>query len=217
MFPYEIIDLTGGPVPFDPAAPLRYLVSHGTPPEDALSHRTDINVRTAGYRMSDHTLIAPGSLADDSRSAEIASYVHEQIEDSELFDPRQHELEFCDARDWDAYGEDTSHWQQLVADADRYIFVVPVYNWGMSGVFKNMIDLIPPETDVGDRAGVIGVGHDQKGFLMTQREVTSALEYFGIQRITPTVFLQHSDWADGTLDQAAQGRLDRLISRFRGQ
>jgi len=161
--------------------------------------------------MTKHTLVTAGSLSTGSRSIEVARYAHEQLEGSTLFDPREHELEFCDARDWDAYNDDTTAWQDAVAAADQYLLVVPVYNWSMSGVFKNMLDLIPPDTDTGDQAGVIGIGHNEKGFLMTQREVTSALEYFGIQRVSPAIFLQHGDWADDRLRTDTQDRVDALL------
>lgn len=164
--------------------------------------------------METETLVTAGSLSTDSRSIEVARYTAEQLGGT-LFDPREHDLQFCDARDWAAYNEDTTAWQDAVAAADQYLFVVPVYNWSMSGVFKNMLDLIPPDTDTGDRAGVIGVGHNEKGFLMTQREVTSALEYFSIQRVSPAVFLQHGDWEDGQLRTGAQDRVDELLDVLR--
>ncbi|MDY6777350.1 MAG: NADPH-dependent FMN reductase [Candidatus Nanohaloarchaea archaeon] len=154
--------------------------------------------------MTTNLLIASGSLSSNSQSnilAQRAETAAGQLDDvsTTRIDPRDLDLQFCDGRDWEDYNSDVSAWQQEVSKADCYVFAVPVYNWSYTGVFKNMIDLIPPGGFGGCVAGLMGKGGTMKAFLMLQREMRSLMSYFGVTTLPETVFASNSDFKDGNI------------------
>lgn len=162
-------------------------------------------------------LIASGSLSDTSQSAIMAEHAANHASEHDdvgvtLIDPRDLDWQLCDARDWDAYNEDVSRWQDTISTADAYAFCVPVYNWSYAGVFKNMIDLIPPGTFNGDFAGLMGKGGTMKGFLMVQRELRSLMTYFGVETVPESAFASNQHFQDGQLsDSDVRERIEAVI------
>ncbi|MDY6770402.1 MAG: NADPH-dependent FMN reductase [Candidatus Nanohaloarchaea archaeon] len=161
-----------------------------------------------------HMLISAGSLADDSSCLKLArkaaDHVPEHV-DTTFIDPHDLEIQFCDARSWDEYNEDTTEWQQAVDRADRYLFAVPVYNWSYSGVFKNMVDLVPPDSWEGT-TGFMAKGNNNRGYLMLQRELRSLMAYFGVTTVPETVYATDKDFTDGDLaSQDIERRIERLV------
>jgi len=149
-------------------------------------------------------LIASGSLSKTSQSAIMAEHAAEHASkqddvDVTLIDPREIDWQLCDARDWDGYNDDVTRWQDAISQADVYAFCVPVYNWSYAGVFKNMIDLVPPGTFNGNTAGLMGKGGTMKGFLMVQRELRSLMSYFGVETLPSTVFASNEHFDSGEL------------------
>lgn len=160
-------------------------------------------------------MILPGSLSKTSQSHVMARKALAHVPDgvsTTLINPKELDLQFCDGRDWDGYNEDVSMLQDAFKEADAYIFAVPVYNWSYSGVFKNMVDLVPPGGMGGSVAGLMAKGGGQKGFLMVQRELRSLLSYFNVQTLPETVFASNSDFDDeNTPNEGIEERIRTIV------
>ncbi|MCJ7428878.1 MAG: NAD(P)H-dependent oxidoreductase [Candidatus Nanohaloarchaeota archaeon QJJ-5] len=162
-----------------------------------------------------HLLIVPGSLSATSQSHALArkatEYVPENIETTFL-NPKDLDIQFCDGREWGSYNDDTTTLQEAFKTADAYLFSVPVYNWSYSGVFKNMIDLVPPGEMGGTVAGLMAKGGGEKGFLMMQRELRSLLTYFNIHTIPETVYASNADFdGEQITNTSIEDRIESLV------
>lgn len=164
-------------------------------------------------------LIVPGSLSATSQTHVMArkaeEYASHDVETTFL-NPKKLDLQFCDGREWSEYNDDVTYLQKAFNDADAYIFAVPVYNWSYSGVFKNMIDLVPPDNMGGSVAGLMAKGSGEKGFLMMQRELRSLMSYFGVTTLSETVYASNKD-IDGEkiTNKEITKRIEALVNATR--
>ena len=60
-----------------------------------------------------------------------------------LLDLRQLQLVFSDGRDFREYEGDTRYVAETIMQADALVFGSPVYQAGISGALKNVLDLLP--------------------------------------------------------------------------
>jgi len=69
--------------------------------------------------------------------------------DVRLVDLKEVNLPFLDEPKHPRFGEyeheHTKRWSEIVSQADAFVFVVPEYNFGMSGATKNAIDFLHKE------------------------------------------------------------------------
>lgn len=90
-------------------------------------------------------LVISCGLSEDSRSAVLARYAYQIIKENnhvEWFDLRENPLPFCDGR--------TSYQQpevkiisQKINEANGILIALPIYNYSVSAVSKNLIELTP--------------------------------------------------------------------------
>jgi multimeric flavodoxin WrbA len=89
--------------------------------------------------------IVQSSLREASNTSIVCREFEERAKaaglEVEYIDLRDIEMEFCDGRELSKYSDDLQDAFKRLEDAEAIIFGMPVYNYSMSGVLKNFIDI----------------------------------------------------------------------------
>lgn len=110
----------------------------------------------------------------------------------ELLDLKEYEVQFCDGRNPDDYNEDTKEVIQKVSDADFYIIGTPVFQASMTGVLKNLFDLINPQAFRHKVMGFIATGGTYQHYLMVENQLKPIASYFRAY-VAPGFVYAHND------------------------
>ena len=107
---------------------------------------------------------------------------------------------------------------QYVANADKFIFVVPEYNGSFPGICKTFIDAVWPEQFNGKKAALVGLSSGRAGNLRGLDHLTGVLHYLDVAVLPNRVNIIH---IDGQLDESGEliqektlHQLQRLLSNF---
>jgi FAD reductase [NAD(P)H] len=84
-------------------------------------------------------------------------YVDDDIT-TEFINLKDYDLEFCDGRPISEYNKDTQDLIGKICVADAYIFGTPIFQGSLTGVLKNLFDLIPPKALRRKVVGLIATG-----------------------------------------------------------
>lgn len=89
--------------------------------------------------------IVQSSLNKDSKTSIVCKLFEKKLIESwfetNYIDLRDIELEFCNARDFSEYNNDLQNSYKILEDSDSIVFWMPVYQYSMSWVLKNFIDI----------------------------------------------------------------------------
>lgn len=98
-------------------------------------------------------------------------------------------------------------------DAARSVLLAtPVYRGSLTGVLKNLLDLVPVEALEGKPVAVLAMGATPHHFLGADRHLRDVLAFFGAQ-VTPVAgYLTSRDFADGVPSDAAAQAIDALLA-----
>lgn len=84
----------------------------------------------------------------------------------------------------DFYGKRSTAFQgmleQFILPAEKLVMVVPEYNGSYPGIFKLLIDAIPPANLQGKKAALVGVASGRGGNLRGVDDLTNAFHYLQI-------------------------------------
>lgn len=84
----------------------------------------------------------------------------------------------------DFYGKRSPAFQgmldQFILPAEKLVMVVPEYNGSYPGIFKLLIDAIPPANLQGKKAALVGVASGRGGNLRGVDDLTNAFHYLQI-------------------------------------
>ena len=121
------------------------------------------------------------------------------------------ELEFCDGRDLWEYNDDLNTAYKTMEESDVIIFGMPVYQYSMSWVLKNFIDVCGLATK-GKKIGVI-VNAGWPNCYMASRDLLDALYYeYATTNIAPTPYSWFMDFKDWKLvNDKVVKKLDELV------
>lgn len=141
-----------------------------------------------------------GSLSPDSHTAVVMRAVRDAAKDFtvEWLDLRERNAEFCDGRDLEEYGEETRKLAAALATCDAYVIGFPVYNYSVSGVVKNVVDICSH----GMRGKVAGLVSNSGGVrsFMASVDLMKILSYHdSIMVVQPTVHTWDQDFQDERL------------------
>ena len=111
-------------------------------------------------------------------------------------DLRYIKMDFCDSRPIEWYSQDIQKVYKIMQHSDVVIFDTPIYNFSMSGVLKNFID-VAWEAVKWKHIGTIINWAGKRGFL-TGRDLLSCLYYqYETTPIYPTPYSWYIDFEDG--------------------
>ncbi|MDQ7009895.1 MAG: NAD(P)H-dependent oxidoreductase [Candidatus Gracilibacteria bacterium] len=130
-------------------------------------------------------------------------------------DLRNIELEFCNGKDLSEYNKDLQNSFKMMEESESIIFGMPVYQYSMSGVLKNFIDICGGAL-VSKKIGVI-VNAGGPNCYMASRDLLDALYYeYGTTNIAPTPYSWSMDFKDGELvNKKVMEKLDELVENIK--
>ncbi len=124
------------------------------------------------------------------------------------------EMELCDARPLDEYSESMQKVYKIVEGSEAVIFGMPVYQYSMSGVLKNFIDICGKAT-AGKPVGAI-VNAGGPNCYMASQDLFNALYYeYATTSISPTPYTSAMDFQEGKLaSEKTLSKLDELVEKI---
>jgi FMN reductase/FAD reductase [NAD(P)H] len=104
-----------------------------------------------------------------------------RIDDSietELLDMKQYNVQFCDGRNPLEYTGDTAKVIQKVTEADMLVIGTPIFQGSITGVLKNLFDLLPTTVLRNKVVGLVATGGTYQHFLVVENQLRPILSYF---------------------------------------
>ncbi|MCY8232980.1 NADPH-dependent FMN reductase [Priestia endophytica] len=96
----------------------------------------------------------------------------------ELLDMKNYDVQFCDGRNPSTYNEDTRKVIDIVSSADFYIIGTPIFQGSITGVLKNLFDLIPPTSFRNKVMGFAATGGTYQHYLVIENQLKPIAGYF---------------------------------------
>ena len=126
-------------------------------------------------------------------------------------DLRNIELEFCNGKDLSEYTDDLQKSYKILEESESIIFWMPVYQYSMSWVLKNFIDICGGALKWKKIWVIVNAGWPS--CYMASRDLLDALYYeYATINIAPTPYSWSMDFADGKLvNNKVIKKLDELI------
>lgn len=123
-------------------------------------------------------------------------------------------MDLCDARPLEKYSDDIQNVYKIMEWSDAIIFGMPVYQYTMSGVLKNFIDICGWST-AGKPVGVI-VNAGGPQCYMASQDLFNALQFeYATVSIMPTPYTWSMDFKDGIIsNDKVLDKLDELAAKI---
>ncbi len=133
----------------------------------------------------------------------------------EYVDLRKVEMEFCNGGNLEHYPKDMQEAFHKIEKCEGVIFGMPVYQYTMSGVLKNFIDICGASVS-GKPVGII-VNSGGPNTYMASRDLFNALQFeYSTTNIMPTPFTWFMDFKDGELiNEKVREKLIELAQKIK--
>ncbi|MCQ6282422.1 NADPH-dependent FMN reductase [Bacillus sp. EB600] len=130
----------------------------------------------------------------------------------ELLDLRQYNIDFCDGRDPSAYTGDTKLVMDKIASSDFFLIGTPIFQASLSGVLKNLFDLLPVDTFRDKVMGFVATGGTYQHYLVIENQLKPIASYFRAYIEPNQVYLHtnHFNSKNEIVDEEVKERLQRL-------
>ncbi len=110
----------------------------------------------------------------------------------ELLDMKQYDVQFCDGRDPSTYTGDTKTVIDIVSSADFYIIGTPIFQGSITGVLKNLFDLVHPQALRHKVMGFVANGGTYQHYLVIENHLKPIAGYFRAY-VAPGYVYAHAD------------------------
>ncbi|QDP41315.1 NADPH-dependent FMN reductase [Radiobacillus deserti] len=131
---------------------------------------------------------------------------------TELINLRDYEIQFCDGRDPAAYEGDTKKVIDQIVDADALLFGSPIYRGSISGVLKNVFDVIPNDSLRGKVVGFVATGGTYHHYLAIEHQLKPLAGYFKAHVVPGNVYAHNEHFENKQLvDEGIRSRLQELV------
>ncbi len=133
-----------------------------------------------------------------SKTAIVVQKVLEEVKkldpsiETELLDMKDYDVQFCDGRDPSAYTGDTKKVIDSVVSSDFCLIGTPIYQASMSGVLKNLFDLIPPSALQQKVIGFVATGGTYQHYLVIENQLKPIAGFFR-SYVAPGYVYVHDD------------------------
>jgi len=130
----------------------------------------------------------------------------------ELLDMKDYQVQFCDGRDPADYDGDTRTVIDKVASADFYVIGTPVFQASITGVLKNLFDLVPISAFYQKVMGFVATGGTYQHYLMVENQLKPIAGFFRAYVAPSYVYLHddHFDEQKRIADPEVLSRIERL-------
>lgn len=116
-----------------------------------------------------------------------------------LLDLRQLQLVFSDGRDFREYEGDTRYVAETIMQADALVFGSPVYQAGISGALKNVLDLLPARALADKVATAVITAGSPHHFLVADYQLKPILNFMKAVLLPSTLYVEEKDLAGGQI------------------
>jgi FAD reductase [NAD(P)H] len=150
-----------------------------------------------------------------SKTLVVVKKVLEEIEknnpeiETEILDMKQFNVDFCDGRDPSTYTGDTKKVIDIVSSADCFIIGTPIFQGSITGVLKNLFDLVPVSVLRNKVMGFIATGGTYQHYLVIENQLKPIAGYFRAF-VAPSYVYAHNDHFNQKNEVADQEVLDRI-------
>lgn len=128
-----------------------------------------------------------------------------------LLDLRQLQLVFSDGRDFREYEGDTRYVAETIMQADALVFGSPVYQAGISGALKNVLDLLPARALADKVATAVITAGSPRHFLVADYQLKPILNFMKAVLLPSTLYVEEKDLAgDQIVTDEITSRIKRL-------
>lgn len=104
---------------------------------------------------------------------------------------------------------------EAILQADALVLASPVYKGSYTGLFKHLIDLIPPTALRGKPVLLAATGGGDKHALVVEHHLRPLLAFFEAASLPTGIYAGPADFEDGTpTSPALIERLDRAVAQF---
>ena len=164
-----------------------------------------ITIVQSSLREGSHTAIVCRAFAEKCDAMWI--HVH-------YVDLKNVKMDFCDARPLEGYSKEIQDVYQIMEGSEAVVFGMPVYQYTMSGVLKNFIDIAGGAL-AGKAIGVI-VNSGGPNTYMASTDLFNALQFeYATTNIMPTPFTWSMDFKDWEIvNEKVLSKLDELASKI---
>ena len=162
--------------------------------------------------------VLQSSLRKDSNTSlvcrEFAKRADERGLHVHYVDLRDVKMELCDARKLEEYSQDLQNVYQIMEGSDAVIFGMPVYQYSMSGVLKNFIDICGGALKWAPIWVIVNAGGPN--CYMASRDLFDCLYYeYETTNISPTPYTWSMDFQDGKIvNEKVLSKLDELVEKI---
>ncbi len=140
--------------------------------------------------------IISGTNRTDAVSFQIAQLYQQLLTnrgaESQLLDLGSLPRDFAFSALYDQSGKnlDFNHFDGLMRNSDRYVFIIPEYNGSFPGVLKTFIDGLSYPNPMQDKvAALVGVSAGMQGGALALSHFTDILHYLGVETLSLRVKL----------------------------
>lgn len=156
----------------------------------------------------------PGSVAGaKTLNAVVAvlNSIKEKGIETELLNLSEYSLVFADGRDYRDYGGDTQSVIDKIMAADAFIIGTSTYQGFISGVLKNIFDLLPVNAFRDKVVGFLATAGTDKYYLMEEHQLKPLLHYMKAMVVPQYVFINEADFVN---NQVANDEIEFRLKRL---
>jgi len=147
-------------------------------------------------------LMLIGAATPPGRLATAVAFAAEAVEDVaavDILNLAEVQVEICDGRPLEAYGEATRQAVARIAAAQTVLIAAPVYRASFPGVLKNLLDITPVEALQNKPVGIVAIGGSPHHYLAVDSHLRLVLGWFGALVAPTGIYLTGGDFKDGRL------------------
>ena len=162
--------------------------------------------------------VIQSSLRKDSNTAIVARKFAEQCDGLGLHvkyvDLRDVKRDLCDARPLEEYSQDIQNVYRIMDESEAVIFGMPVYQYSMSGVLKNFIDICGKALETKSVGIIVNAGGPN--CYMASQDLFNALQYeYATTNIMPTPYTWSMDFKNWEIvNEKVLSKLEELASKL---
>lgn len=133
----------------------------------------------------------------------------------EFIDLKDYDIEFCSGKKFEEYNDDTKIAINKILSADKIIIATPIYQAGIPGVLKNLLDFIPRDGLQNKTTGIIATGGTYKHLLVPEYQLKPILSFLKASVLEQYVFAEDGDFENGILkNEEIIGRIHNLVEKI---
>lgn len=123
-------------------------------------------------------------------------------------------MDLCDARPLEKYSEDIQNVYSIMDSSQAVIFGMPVYQYSMSGVLKNFVDICGKALAWKPIGAIVNAGGPN--CYMASQDLFNAMQFeYATTSIMPTPYTWSMDFKDGAIvNEKVLSKLDELAAKI---